>query len=153
MAFDPEAVLRRSMRRTGLIQVIAGGVCSTSGAFLLALHLLRLDRSLRKMPLAGVLVLDLLGLALMALGAFLVLYGLFRAATHNRELMRRLRHEPSRIASFQQVNVNTTVGGQAVRTTSSVHIRGTDGKKWQIMVPGAEVAALLHWLGERTRGT
>lgn len=151
MASDPEAIVRQALRRTGCTQIVVGLFLQGFGGFLLALHLLRLDPSLRKMPLAGVIVLDLFGLGCVALGVALVAYAALFAGRRDRELLRRLTSDPASIASYQQIDLNTTVGGQTVRTTTSIQVTGKDGKTWQFMVPTGDVPAVLAWLGERTR--
>jgi hypothetical protein len=141
------AALERSLRGTARSSGCVGAGTLALGVFLAAVHLLRLDPTVDEIPPFGVLLLYAFACLFAVAGATLIRTAVVRHRASARVLLRLLDHEPDRI---ERIRVDCLDGEEQSQPVVEVVVRG--GAVHRVLVPSADVDAVLAYLTERAPG-
>jgi hypothetical protein len=156
MATDPFATLRAAGRRNRIQGLVVAALSSGLGAFMVALHALRLDPEAARMSAPMVVALYAFAGLFVLVGVLMGYVALFRAGAEVKEIERRLSHAPDTIAGAKRM-VATRRGIRDGESEGDfgqhqVVIEGTDGRTFTINASARQVTEVLALVRARCPG-
>lgn len=153
MADDPLAPLRAAHRRGRLQGLFVAALSAGLGAFMIALHALKLDPEAASMGTGAVVALYGFAVLFILTGAGLLWVALFKSGKDMVELERRLQQAPETIRLARR-QVATRRGVQPARSEADfgahqVHIEGTDDRVFLLNASPTQVSDVLRLIRER----
>jgi hypothetical protein len=153
MADDPLAPLRAASRRGRIQGLFAAALSAGLGAFMIALHALKLDPEAASMGTGAVVALYAFAVLFILTGFGLVWVALFKSGKDQAELERRLRDAPETIILARR-QVATRRGVQPAHSEADfgahqAHIEGSDGRNFLINASSTQVSDVLRLIRER----
>jgi hypothetical protein len=148
MADDPLAPLRAAHRRGRVQGLFVAALSAGLGAFMIALHALKLDPEAASMGTGAVVALYGFAVLFLLTGAGLAWVALFKSGKDVAELAHRLEHAPETIALARR-QVATRRGVQPARSEADfgahqAHIEGTDGRTFLLNASPTQVSDVLR---------
>ncbi len=153
MPDDPLAPLHAAARRGRIQGLFAAALSAGLGAFMIALHALKIDPEVATMGTGAVVALYAFASLFVITGVGLVWVALFKSGRDRAELERRLREAPESI-SLARRQVATRRGVQAGRSEADLgahqaHIEGSDGRTFLINASPTQVSDVLRLIRAR----
>lgn len=152
MAHPAHALLKRRGVQTRIITVLVGLMTGGMGAFMIVMHVFRLDPTMRHMSLPMVIALWVVALGFLGIGALLVGVALFKSGGQQAQLLHDLEHHPERIACAQEVVASrrgVRPGSGGIGTQSSLQVEYRDGRVVQIMLRKSDLETVLSYVWSR----